>query len=430
MIDDNFYKLVIEHSPVGYVHHRVIYDNHNIPKNYEFIEINQAFGQMIGIEKEYLTGKKISDIYSIIKRGRFSWAEFYTNLAANWKKKEFEHYFGFLDKHFRVNTYYPKEDQLVMYFTDISNEIRETEKLNLLSDNIDTQVWYLQDPLTYGSANKAHADFVGIDKKDLEFKNVCEFLSHEEAEICIRDNQKVFNEKKQVNTEEWLINSKGEKRLIKISKNPKFNAKGHVEFVICSGEDITEESIFKEENKVKEKILYSMIDFTQELMTNKNHYDALANGISMLGEATGVDRVYYWENHYDKTIGKYVTSQRFEWCVDGVTEQIQNPELQNIPFDEVGDFIEVLAANDLFIADVKDLRHEDGNTKKILESQEILSIVVLPVFIGEEFRGFIGFDSCRCEKKWPKVEISLLNSFILLYTKAVERDTLKEDYKG
>lgn len=68
----------------------------------------------------------------------------------------------------------------------------------------------------------------------------------------------------------------------------------------------------------------------------------MSNGIDMLGNATQVDRVYYWENHYDKDSKSWLTSQKFEWCLHDVHRQIDNPELQNVPFEEAGEFIESL----------------------------------------------------------------------------------------
>lgn len=426
MMKDNFHKSIIENSPIGYVYHKIIYNEEGIPEDYEFVEVNNAFERIIGLESEYLIGRKTSEIYPKIKRERSNWINLYINVDDNYKEKELEHHFHFLDKHYRVNSYCPKEDCLIIYFTDITREIEEKEKLNMLSDNISTQVWYLIDPKTYGSVNKAHADFLGVEKKDLELKSMYNFLRLEEAAICIEGNKKVFKEKKQILAKEWVVNSNDERRLLKTLKSPKLNIQGEVELVICSAEDITKQYLIEEQKNIRDRILYSMIEFTQELLTNKNSDKALSNGIGMLGNATMVDRVYYWENHYHHGIQKMVTSQRFEWCLDGITEEIDNPELQDIPFEEVGDFIGVLSSGKSFIAHIKDLKHEDGDTKQILEDQGILSILVLPVFVGNQFRGFIGFDSCIVEKDWSEVEVSLLNSFVLLYTKSVEKRILEE----
>ena len=95
-------------------------------------------------------------------------------------------------------------------------------------------------PKTYGAVNKAHADFLNLGKKEVEYQTLYDTLSKEEAEAFIAHNMKVFNQKIKVQTEEWITNGRGEKRLLSIGKTPKLDDKGNVEYVVCSGEDITD----------------------------------------------------------------------------------------------------------------------------------------------------------------------------------------------
>jgi len=132
--------------------------------------------------------------------------------------------------------------------------LKNNEEINMILDTIETQVWYLKDPLTYGRVNQAHADFLGVKKSDIENKDITDFLDAEEASICNTGNKKVFSEKKKICTEEWLQNHNGEKRLLSVTKNPKLNNKGKVEYVVCSAEDITakkeREIVIKELHKI------------------------------------------------------------------------------------------------------------------------------------------------------------------------------------
>ena len=110
----------------------------------------------------------------------------------------------------------------------------------MLLDNINAQVWYLKDVETYGVVNKAHADFLNVKKEELQDKSLGDILSSIEAETCREGNRQVFDEKKQIKTEEWLANGNGEQRLLAITKTPKLDENGEVAFVVCSAEDITE----------------------------------------------------------------------------------------------------------------------------------------------------------------------------------------------
>ncbi|MEW5920960.1 MAG: SpoIIE family protein phosphatase [Bacillota bacterium] len=111
----------------------------------------------------------------------------------------------------------------------------------LLLDNIEVHVWYLKDYETYGTVNNAHANFFGLTKSELEHKAIWEFMpSGNEAGVYIKTNNQVFEEKKQIKTEDWLVNSRGESRLLAVTKTPKLGSDGSVEYVICSAVDITE----------------------------------------------------------------------------------------------------------------------------------------------------------------------------------------------
>ncbi len=133
-----------------------------------------------------------------------------------------------------------KNIELVLYKHQINQRLQQKmEEQEMLLNTIDTQIWYLKDEDTYGKVNQAHADFLGMKKSELENKKISKLLSRQEAETCIAGNETVFAEKKKIKTREWVENSSGEKRLLAITKNPRLNKEGEVEFVVCKGEDIT-----------------------------------------------------------------------------------------------------------------------------------------------------------------------------------------------
>ena len=154
-----------------------------------------------------------------------------------------------------------KNIELVLHKHQVNQKLQQKiEEQELLLDTIDTQIWYLKDENTYGKVNQAHADFLGQDKSELRNQKISRLLTDREAETCIAGNEVVFREKKKITTREWVKNSEGEKRLLAITKNPRLNQKGEVEFVVCKGEDITENWQRKRElqkNKARYKTIFS-----------------------------------------------------------------------------------------------------------------------------------------------------------------------------
>ncbi|MGM0500922.1 MAG: response regulator [Bacillota bacterium] len=166
----------------------------------------------------------------------------------------------------------------------------ENKEIEILLDTIDIQVWYLKSPVKYGKANKAHAEFLGLAKEEIEDKKVSDFLSAKETEICKKGNAKVFREKKKIITEELVENSTGEARLLSITKNPKLNAKGEVEYVVCSAEDITEN---REKQKEIEETKDLLINLSNQVPGTIYQYQLFPDGSSVFPYASeGISEIY------------------------------------------------------------------------------------------------------------------------------------------
>lgn len=169
---------------------------------------------------------------------------------------------------------------------DISGRKQAEESLNkkveeqeLLLNNIQTQIWYLTDVKTYGAVNKAHAEFLSKKKKDIEHNTLYDILSKEEAEVFIAHNKQVFDQKIKVQTEERVTNGNGEKRLLSIVKTPKLDEKGNVEYIVCSGEDITDYRKAEESLRQSKKRLDLAMEATSDalwdwdIITNKTYFN-------------------------------------------------------------------------------------------------------------------------------------------------------------
>jgi PAS domain S-box-containing protein len=120
------------------------------------------------------------------------------------------------------------------------------EDRRILLDNIQTQVWYLIDEFTYSAVNTAHAAFFGLCPKDLAFKNLPVFFSQKSMDLCLQNVKMVFATRQAVQSEEWVPDASGERRLLSILRSPILNPDGSIKYVVCSAEDITEQKKAKE----------------------------------------------------------------------------------------------------------------------------------------------------------------------------------------
>jgi PAS domain S-box-containing protein len=110
----------------------------------------------------------------------------------------------------------------------------------MLLETMDVQVWYLTDLETYGAVNQAHADFVGKGKEEMECRKLSEIYPETVANECRASNEQVYTRKSPVTTEEWMANAVDEPRCLSITKTPKLDEKGDIQYIVCVAHDITE----------------------------------------------------------------------------------------------------------------------------------------------------------------------------------------------
>ncbi len=141
--------------------------------------------------------------------------------------------------------------------------------------------------------------------------------------------------------------------------------------------------------------------------------------LASLGRATDVSRVYVFENHTGPE-GELLTSQRYEWAAPDATPQIDNPDLQNFPYVRVGfaRWVEQMSRGEPVYGLVRDFPESE---RDVLAAQDIRAIAAVPVWVGKEWWGFIGFDECRFEREWTKTEIETLQMAAGILGAAIQR---------
>ncbi len=143
-----------------------------------------------------------------------------------------------------------------------------------------------------------------------------------------------------------------------------------------------------------------------KLLTLNDHHDAVQQSMAALGEATGVERVYLFENHPHPETQEESMSQRWEWVAVGILPAIDDPELQNQPYSNFfPEMYRVLKRGEVF-ADLID--NLPDSARIYLASLGIQSILLVPIMLREVFWGFIGFDDCHQKRIWNEAEQAAL----------------------
>ena len=146
-----------------------------------------------------------------------------------------------------------------------------------------------------------------------------------------------------------------------------------------------------------------------------------------LGEATEASRVYIFENFVGED-GEVWASMRHEWVARGVSAQMDNPLMEALPYRAAGyeRWVEILGRGEPVYGHTRQLPESE---QPELREQDILSIVVVPIFVEGRWWGFVGFDECVREREWSTAEVSALEAAASTLGSAIRRRRIEEELR-
>ncbi|MDM8525849.1 transporter substrate-binding domain-containing protein [Desulfococcaceae bacterium HSG8] len=192
---------------------------------------------------------------------------------------------------------------------------------------------------------------------------------------------------------------------------------GKIDEILCIGTDISQKK--KTEEALAKRLRYEegLALCSRALLTNEP--DKLTDALGHLLRAATASRVYIFENFDDPDDGLCIR-QTFEVCAAGVKPEIDNPGLQHIPYKEGLARWKSSLSEGLPVAGI--VASFPPGEKEILEPQDILSILVLPIGVGEKWYGFVGFDDTFQPREWEKEDIQLLGTAAEMIGRSIEQE--------
>jgi len=131
--------------------------------------------------------------------------------------------------------------------------------------------------------------------------------------------------------------------------------------------------------------------------------DAINTSLSEIGSFTGASRVQLFLLRDNETI----MDNTYEWCNKEVSPQKDN--LQNISTEMLPWWIGKLRNGEVIhIEDVSKMHSEASFEKEMLRTQDVKSLLVFPLKIGEKLNGFIRLDNVFVTGKWSYEDFAIL----------------------
>jgi len=148
--------------------------------------------------------------------------------------------------------------------------------------------------------------------------------------------------------------------------------------------------------------------------------------LDSVGVLSGADRAYVFLFHHNDNLA----DNTHEWCADGVEPQIE--DLKDIPVaEQLPWFTEQIRKREVFhVPDVADLPLEAKLERDHFEAQEIKSLIVVPMRMGNRMVGFLGVDAVRGRQIWTDDDQAFLRLVGEIFTNAIERKRAEKDQEN
>ena len=156
----------------------------------------------------------------------------------------------------------------------------------------------------------------------------------------------------------------------------------------------------------------TLIDCITVLAEEKDINKAIDLLLKILNDYFDGDRAYLFEFDYENQ----VTNNSYEYAAEGVTKEID--KLQNIPLEVIDSWIRKFEETGTFyISSLDKDVDKDSDTYRILDMQQIQSLIAVPLVENEKIIGFLGIDN----PKRNYDDLSLLSSATYFILDGIDR---------
>ena len=163
------------------------------------------------------------------------------------------------------------------------------------------------------------------------------------------------------------------------------------------------------------------------LTTEPDRFEhALYESMEKMAVCLEVDRVCIWRA--GTLDGKPIYRMLYEWIAPGTDEKKSYKAVYGVDWlNRVPEWEDMFEKRE-YIAEA--LEAFTGRVLKQFLKCNILAIMAFPVFLQDEYWGFVSFDNCHSRKVCSEHEATILQSGSLLLANAVERNEIERNMRG
>ena len=275
-------------------------------------------------------------------------------------------------------------------------------------------------------ANQAYCRSMGLEPKEVEGKLFTEIpgiekQKAEELEKYMPLFQEAVDKGSSGPIELTILTRDGEEIPVDVNGAVIKDSKGNPIRLIVVTRDVTERKRAEERQAYCLEMERVLGQVSSRFVDPQNLDQAINEMLRDTGTVLNANRAYLFKIYDDGA----KMDNTHEWVAEGTTPQIENQ--QGLDTDIFPWWMDTLYNNEVIAA--SDVSQLPSPEKEILEEQDILSTLVIPISTHGTLYGFFGFDETEQRREWQSEEIGFLRNTTRILGRALERTQAEESLR-
>ena len=139
-LSEEKYRSLFENMINGYAYCRMIFDQKDKPVDFVYLEINDAFEKLTGLNRAEVVGRRVSEAIPGTREANPEIFEIYGRVAQTGKTESFEVFFKPLNMWLKIAVYGPKKEHFVAIFENITKRKELEQELSSYNQRLEEVV--------------------------------------------------------------------------------------------------------------------------------------------------------------------------------------------------------------------------------------------------------------------------------------------------
>ena len=308
----------------------------------------------------------------------------------------------------------------------IEQELRHTETMlrSLINASPDF-ICFKDGKGRWLEANSSGLELFQLDRKNYLKKTDTELADNTHPiyrEVFLHSqasDEHAWNTREMVREEETIPLPQGGEKVFDVIKVPLFTDDGRRQGLVTLGRDITERKVAEKCLNDRTAILDAMIFCDWLLHSSESWQKVSPSVLELLGTAAGFDRALLFQMHTKDGSLTASATQLFRWSLPG--QAMPEDEYKAIHFeaDGCGRWLSMLQQGNPVFGTLEDFPPDE---RKFLQHHGTQTILLVPIFAGDQWWGVILVDRCHALSKISSQELGAFMAAGRSFGVAIQRE--------